>query len=146
MSCICGLEKDYSECCGEIIDSKREALTPEELMRSRYSAYVQGDGNYLVKSATSSYKDEDIKEIEDFSKSVEWLKLDVLFTEGDVVEFKAYYKDKNGLNILHEKSKFIQENNIWKYKDGELYNTKIQRNEPCPCGSGKKFKKCCFKS
>ena len=21
---------------------------------------------------------------------------------------------------------------------------KIQRNEPCPCGSGKKFKKCCI--
>jgi len=144
MSCICGLDKDFEKCCGAIISSKKEALTPEELMRSRYSAYVQGDGNYLVKSATSSYKDEDIKEIEDFSKSVKWLKLDVLFSEGDVVEFKAYYKDTNGLNILHEKSKFVKENNIWKYKDGELYNTKIQRNEPCPCGSGKKFKKCCF--
>ena len=24
-------------------------------------------------------------------------------------------------------------------------NKKIKRNEPCPCGSGKKYKKCCGK-
>jgi uncharacterized protein YecA (UPF0149 family) len=23
---------------------------------------------------------------------------------------------------------------------------KVGRNEPCPCGSGKKFKKCCLRS
>ena len=41
------------------------------------------------------------------------------------------------------KSSFIKEDGTWKYLDGELYNSKIERNESCPCGSGKKFKKCC---
>jgi SEC-C motif-containing protein len=69
----------------------------------------------------------------------------VLNANDSTVEFKAYYRDGEGIKILHEKSKFITEDDIWKYKDGELYNSKVQRNESCPCGSGKKFKKCCAK-
>ena len=144
--CICGTNKDYNECCGAIIEGKCKAKTPEELMRSRYSAYVKADGRYLVLSAVkeNQYED-DAQLIEEFSNSIEWLKLDVLKTEGDTVEFKAYYRDQDSIKILHEKSNFVLEDNIWKYKDGELYNSKVERNEPCPCGSGKKFKKCCGK-
>ena len=121
--CICGNEKSYQECCGAIIEAKRSPNTPEELMRSRYSAYV----------------------IQEFSNAVEWLKLDVLSAKDETVEFKAYYRDKEGIQVLHEKSNFVIEDGIWRYKDGTLYTTKVQRNESCPCGSGKKFKKCCMK-
>jgi len=149
MSCICGLDKPYDECCGAIISGKRLAKTPEELMRSRYSAYVNGAGIYLVESAVQENQyTEDIELIEEFSNSVEWLKLEVLDAIGTQVEFKAYYREKGEekkLAVLHERSNFIQVNDLWKYKDGELYNSKIERNEPCPCGSGKKFKKCCAK-
>ena len=144
MGCMCGLEKDFELCCGAIIDAQKEASTPQELMRSRYSAYCIGDGNYLAKSAVNHHSKEDIQEIENFSDSVEWLKLDILSAQDDIVEFKAYYRDKDGIKVLHEKSRFVQKDTLWRYKDGELYNTKIERNEPCPCGSGKKFKKCCF--
>jgi SEC-C motif-containing protein len=74
---------------------------------------------------------------------LEWLKLDVLNAYENIVEFKAYYKENGKIAVLHEKSFFIEENGVWKYKDGELFNAKVERNEPCPCGSGKKFKKCC---
>ncbi|MFK5938609.1 MAG: YchJ family metal-binding protein [Sulfurimonas sp.] len=144
--CICGNDKLFDACCGSIIDGKRKADTPEELMRSRYSAYIKTDGRYLVLSAVkeNQYED-DARLIEEFSQSVEWLKLDVLNAVNDTVEFKAYYKDQEGIKVLHEKSNFVLENGLWKYKDGELYNSKVERNESCPCGSGKKYKKCCGK-
>lgn len=113
-------------------------------MRSRYSAYCRADAKYLLFScAKESQYPQDSEAIEEFASQVEWLKLDVLEAEGERVEFKAYYRDKEGIKLLHEKSNFVKESGIWKYRDGELYNSKIERNELCPCGSGKKYKKCC---
>lgn len=144
MNCFCGLKKDFDACCGAIISEQKTALTAEELMRSRYSAYVKGDGKYLLLSAIQeNQSQEDIASIEEFSNSVHWLKLDVIKTTETTVEFKAYYRDANGIQVLHEKSNFLKKDGMWKYTDGALYNTKIERNESCPCGSGKKFKKCC---
>ena len=142
--CICGSEKEFSKCCEPIIEKKQKAKTAEELMRSRYSAYVMANGSYLVYSAAKKnrYAD-DIALIEEFSNSVEWLKLDVLDVLKDLVEFKAYYRDNEGIKVLHERSSFTQEDGEWKYSAGELFNTKVERNESCPCGSGKKYKKCC---
>lgn len=142
--CICGLEKEYAQCCGAILSHKRPAASAEELMRSRYSAYVRVDAKYLYFStAKESQIFDDIELIEEFASNVEWLKLDLITASEKQVEFKAYYRDAQGIKLLHEKSNFVQEDGVWKYKDGELYNTKIERNEACPCGSGKKYKKCC---
>ncbi len=142
--CICGNELSFDACCRLIIEKKREAQSAEELMRSRYSAYVRANAEYLLYSTVKENRyEDDVPLIEDFSRSVEWLKLDVLNAADDVVEFKAYYQDAEGIKVLHEKSNFIKEDGIWKYKDGELYNSKVERNESCPCGSGKKYKKCC---
>ena len=143
--CICGKKENFDACCGAIINAKRSAQSPEELMRSRYSAYVMANGTYLLESTVKENRFvDDVALIEEFSNAVEWLKLDVLNAAGSQVEFKAYYRDKDGIQVLHEKSNFVQEEGVWRYKDGELYKTKIERNESCPCGSGKKFKKCCM--
>ncbi|MDD2906552.1 MAG: YchJ family protein [Sulfurimonas sp.] len=144
MHCFCGNEQEFELCCGTIIAGKREAKTPEELMRSRYSAYVKGDARYLLQSTVKENRyAEDIELIEEFSNAVEWLGLEVLFAKEDIVAFKAFYRDAEGIKVLHEESKFVQEDALWRYKDGILYNTKVQRNDACPCGSGKKYKKCC---
>ncbi len=116
----------------------RSALSPKELMKSRYDAFVRCDWNYLVETSTS----QTLEELSSAS-DIKWLKLDIINSYDNIVEFKAYYKENNKTNVLHEKSTFIQEDGMWKYQDGELYNSKIERNEPCPCGSGKKFKRCC---
>ena len=117
------------------------AVTPEQVMRSRYEAFAKEDWQYIADTSVH-------QSVEDLSDSVaiEWLKLDVLDAYENIVEFKAYYRLKNvnsKIEVLHEISTFIEVDNQWKYKDGTLLNTQIQRNEPCPCGSGKKFKKCC---
>ncbi len=146
MGCICGERKEFDDCCGAIISGKRKAKNSWELMRSRYSAYVRGDGAYLVLSTVKENRyEDDASLIEEFSAKNEWLKLDILNISEDTVEFKAYYKEGEDIKILHEKSNFIIEDGEWRYKDGALYNTKVQRNESCPCGSGKKYKKCCAK-
>jgi len=117
-------------------------LTPKELMISRYEAFVKEDWEYIAKTSIN----QTIEELHT-STPIKWLKLDVIDAHDDIVEFKAYYQDifngDNTIHLLHEKSKFIKENEEWKYLDGTLYNTTIQRNETCPCGSGKKYKKCC---
>ena len=142
--CICDTTEIFENCCGAIITKQRKAMSAKELMRSRYSAYVKADTQYLLYSTAKENRyEEDVALIEQFATSVEWLGLEIIDSSYDSVEFKAYYKDKDGIQVLHEKSSFIQEDGEWKYKDGILYNSKVERNAPCPCGSGKKYKKCC---
>ncbi len=95
-------------------------LNPKELMISRYEAFVNEDWEYIAQ--TSVYQT--LEELQD-SPSMDWLKLEVINAYDDIVEFKAYYKENQKTYVLHEKSKFIKENNRWKYLDGELYNTQI---------------------
>jgi SEC-C motif-containing protein len=66
-----------------------------------------------------------------------------------MVEFKVHYQEAGAPLILHEKSRFIKEEGKWFYLNGTVMpriSVKIGRNEPCPCGSGKKYKKCCQQS
>ena len=123
--CPCGSGKKYKECCFKFHkgSNPKNAL---ELMKSRYSAYVVGDANYIIKTThkNSPYYENDkiewIKSIKKFSKSY-FKKLDVInFIDGDseaFVEFKAYIDDF----IMHEKSRFIKEDR-WYYVGGENEN------------------------
>ena len=113
-------------------------MTPKELMISRYEAFVRKDWAYLTHTSTS----QTVEELE-MMPNLEWLELDVLDAHENIVEFKAYYRENGTIAVLHERSSFIQENGEWKYSEGELFNAKVERNEPCPCGSRKKYKKCC---
>ncbi|WP_246147033.1 YchJ family protein [Seonamhaeicola marinus] len=100
-----------------------EAKTAEQLMRSRYSAFVLANGDYLMKSHHSTTRPvKEKKAIVKWAKSVEWIKLEVLETtrgtlhdtEGTVT-FKAYFYEKGKVDVIHEKSKFVKENNCWTY-------------------------------
>ena len=113
--------------------------TPKELMVSRYEAFVRGDGEYLFKTTTQNIST-DMSEY----KNITWLKLDIIEAKGDEVEFKAYYKENSNIYLLHERSKFVKKDGMWLYDDGVIFNTPIGRNEPCPCGSKRKYKKCCM--
>ena len=156
-NCYCGRKLDYTHCCGEIHSGENKATTAEELMRSRYSAFVQADIDYIL--ATYASKTRPVEERDDILKwtqSVKWLGLEVLKTEkGEVndsegwVEFKACFKEDGQNQIMHERSYFQKENAAWVYVSGEYPKEEEKeklpnRNDPCFCGSGKKFKKCCF--
>jgi SEC-C motif-containing protein len=71
--------------------------------------------------------------------------LEIVDFSEDMVEFKAYYIFEKVQHLHHEKSTFLNVNNMWKYVDGDIYEDKVifLRNETCVCGSGKKYKRCC---
>ncbi len=148
MSCYCGSGKEKELCCLRFFEGSALPCTPEELMRSRYSAYVLGDGDYLVKTTLKENRyEDDVKLISQHAKNTQWLKLDVLKSSENVnsgfVEFKAYFKENNKIYVHHEKSDFLKIDEVWFYDKGELLEASVGRNEVCPCGSGKKFKRCC---
>lgn len=121
--CFCGSLKSFSDCCEKIHNDILQAKTAEQLMRSRYSAFAKGNGNYLMLSHHSSTRPiKDKKEIVEWANSVSWIRLEVLNTskgkktdtEG-IVSFNAYYYGNGKVNVLHEKSAFIKENKHWVY-------------------------------
>ena len=159
--CPCGSGKNYSECCEALIKRKRFAQTAEELMRSRYSAYVKKEIAYIIETILPEKLGQfDEEGIRRWSQKTQWQKLKISNTEGGgpndtegKVEFIAHYIDKGLTNKHHEIGKFTKYNNRWYYYDAEFptqkqvirAEPKLNRNDPCSCGSGKKFKKCCGK-
>ncbi len=157
--CPCGSTKPYIECCGPVISGARKAETAEELMRSRYSAYVMHEIDHIARSCVQDPdKNEiDLEETRRWSEESSWQGLKIIRTEkggaSDTegwVDFSATYTRK-GLKDVHlEKAHFVKKDSQWLYESGSLIPTtivregsKVGRNDPCPCGSGKKYKKCC---
>jgi SEC-C motif-containing protein len=134
------------ECCGRYHRGEA-APTAEAQMRSRYSAYVLKNSDYLRSTWHPSTCP---LELDISSDNTPWQRLVIIGTEKGtvtdsegVVEFAAYYQGGQ----LHERSRFVREEGRWFYLDGEILSPhqeqKPGRNAPCPCGSGKKYKRCC---
>lgn len=123
LNCYCGSGKPFATCCESYINNIQKAPTAEALMRSRYSAYCVQAGDYLVATTHSSTrKFHNKKNIMEWSKSNQWLKLEVLSATETVVEFKAYFlDDRLKANVHHEKSNFVKEDGSWFYVDGVFY-------------------------
>jgi len=162
-SCPCGSSQDYTACCEPIHHNHSLAKTPEQLMRSRYSAHVKGLVDYVVETYHPSCNAE--QQRDEIAQSIEsdWCGLEVISTasgkdnnEG-FVTFKAFFNQDNEQYCLEECSRFVREDDLWFYIDGTfpaeqrpdprlnqpVNQLKVGRNDPCICGSGKKFKKCC---
>jgi SEC-C motif-containing protein len=157
-TCPCGSGRPYSECCEPYITGAQKPATAEALMRSRYSAYTEHAIDYIVATCVQDGKENiDVKETRAWSENSKWLGLKILSvveggpadTEG-TVEFEASY-ERNGLkDVHHEKAQFKKVDGQWLYDEGNIVTKtvvraapKVGRNEPCPCGSGKKYKHCC---
>lgn len=123
MNCPCGSTKKYPDCCEIVHKDISAATTAEQLMRSRYSAFTLSNGDYLMKSHHSSSRPlKEKKAIENWAKSVNWIRLEVLETsqgqpsdEKGTVTFIAYYFDYGKVDVIHEKSAFVKENELWMY-------------------------------
>ena len=158
-SCPCGSGAVYGECCGPILEGRTKARTAEALMRARYSAYATGHIPFLKESGTKRVQDEfDEKVSSAWSKAATWHGLTIIRTEKGteddtegIVEFRAKYTANNEYCNHRERASFVKEADGWKFDDGVLTGEeperretpKVGRNDPCPCGSGKKYKKCC---
>jgi SEC-C motif-containing protein len=121
--CPCGSDRKLSVCCGPFLGGAARAATAEQLMRSRYSAYVLGNEEYLLDTWHISTRPERLGLAE--SPAVRWLSLRVIRAEAGgphdmegLVDFIARYKPAGRANQLHEISRFRRENGRWFYVEG----------------------------
>ena len=135
--CPCGSGKAYCDCCEPIIKKTTLAPSPEALMRSRYTAYAKHEIAWLKESLEATQRDDfDEPSVEAWSRESEWLGIEIKQTKTEEeknigwVEFVARFKQGNiTRNVKQETVRH----------EGPV----VGRNDPCPCGSGKKYKKCC---
>lgn len=148
--CPCCSKKQYEHCCRPLHIGNKSAVTPEQLMRSRYSAYVIHNVLYVHETWLPSTRPHAL----DLDESITWLYLEIVSSpkvqpeerEG-YVEFIATYSLKQKVYALREKSVFKKENDTWFYVNGnsQLRKLSLSKKSLCPCQSGKKFKRCCGK-
>ncbi len=162
MTCHCGKGESFEACCAPLLAKKKKAKTAEELMRARYSAFVEANIDYIM----DTHDPDTVKQVDrdntlQWAKESEWIRLEIVKTEkgGEDdhfgrVDFVSTYKIK-GTEIEHrESATFRNDGGTWLFVDGEQIagppvvreEPKLGRNDPCKCGSGKKYKKCCGKA
>ncbi len=158
MLCPCTSEKDYSQCCQPFLEGT-EAQTAEQLMRARYTAYTQVNMDFIKETHDpSTRKKTNMEDNKAWAEQTHWTRLEILQTEKGApednwgkIEFKAHFKNEGEEGVHHEVSQFNRKNGRWYFTDGKAPESfqiindgpKVGRNDPCVCGSGKKYKKCC---
>ena len=118
--CPCGSGERYDACCGRLHRGAADAQTPEELMRSRYSAYALGELGYVWRTWHPRTRPDSIEP----NAALGWTGLTVLDTsvgpEEAWVEFEATYDRDGTPGRLHERSRFERRRGRWVYVDGVL--------------------------
>ena len=157
--CPCGSGRSFGECCDPILRRQRRAGTAEELMRSRFTAHALRDYAHLHRTFLSTARLPYQPEREGDAEDLSWTRLvvhshEISDAKPDMawVDFSAYYQHDGAEHAIHEKSEFERIEGEWFYtraiRSGpapiKSAHPKIGRNDPCPCGSGKKYKQCCL--
>ena len=152
----------YSDCCQSYHEGISKAETAERLMRTRYSAFVLVKPEYIIKTTLPAQQSLlDMKAIEKWAKETNWAGLEIvehtpkLGKRHAQVEFKAYYHEvdssgealKEKQQAHHERSTFVKvkdkfNNDTWYFLDPTVA-INVSQKQPCLCGSGEKFKRCC---
>jgi len=159
MLCPCQSGKTFKQCCEPIIKGNKKAETAEQLMRARYSAYTQVEMNFIENTHDPQTRGElDMDANQKWAESTKWTGLEILeTTQGEAgdeigtVSFKATFDTDQGTQEHRELSYFRKQDGEWYFVDAIdptkqpviRSEPKVGRNDPCPCGSGKKYKKCC---
>lgn len=144
--------KSYRDCCKPFHEG-RLPKTAEQLMRSRYSAFVMVNPEYIINTTLPAQQLLlDKSAIAAWAKDTAWSGLEIINHKPigkrhAQVEFKAYFNDNNGLQAHHELSSFVLVKNSnqsarWYFLDPTV-DFKMSQKQPCSCGSGEKFKRCC---
>lgn len=145
--CPCQSSKNYADCCGVFHHQKALPETAEQLMRSRYSAYVLKNIPYIVETTVPNQQSHlNVQALQDWADNTQWLGLQILKTETltksqSAVEFNALFQGEEGEQSHQERSIFVNIEGRWYFVDPTVPLPTMK--QPCVCGSGKKFKHCC---
>lgn len=156
--CPCGSGEAFENCCGPYLNGEKLPPNAEALMRSRYTAYTRNDQAYVSRTWYPGTGLAQGIEAGASSEQLAWLGLEIKSCQAGgvddnegTVEFVAHYRVNDEMGQMHEISRFVKEEGAWFYVDGQFVEPpeavtsihKTGRNDPCFCGSGKKYKKCC---
>jgi SEC-C motif-containing protein len=154
--CPCGSGQPFADCCEPVLAGRRPAATAEALMRARFTAHVVHDFGFLHRTYRPTSRQPYVEE--KGTPTTQWTKLVVHHHEEGpapdtaTVDFSAYGTEEGRELVLHEKAEFARQDGGWIYtralREGpapfKATARKPGRNDPCPCGSGKKYKQCCL--
>lgn len=146
-NCPCQSNKSYEDCCGCFHAHAQFPETAEQLMRSRYAAYVMKNVPYIVDTTVPIQQALlNLQAIQAWAENTQWLGLQILKTETlsklqSAVEFNAVFQGEEGEQSHHERSIFVKIDERWYFVDPTVPLPAMK--QPCVCGSGKKFKHCC---
>lgn len=130
MKCYCGSGKEYVNCCETLLKGERDPANPEELMRSRYSAFCVKNIAYLMNTTDPQTRMSfDFEATKEWAQSASFLKLEVLRSSEEgtkgVVEFKAHYQmPQHPPEVHHEISKFRKQAGRWFFREGKVSATR----------------------
>jgi SEC-C motif-containing protein len=123
MNCPCGSGKPCDQCCGPLLAGTMPAASPEALMRSRYTAYVQKNFDYVVETT-----DPELRDLLDHDANRDWMNsstftgLQVLNSSENgssgTVEFIARYRRARAEYSHHERSQFRKHRGRWFFREG----------------------------
>lgn len=145
--CPCQSGNLYGECCAPFHLANAFPETAEQLMHSRYTAYVLKHIPYIVKTTVPAQQNLlDTPALQDWADNTQWLGLEILHSETltktqSAVEFKAIFQGAEKPEAHHERSIFVNIEGRWYFVDPTVPLPSMK--QPCICGSGKKFKHCC---
>ncbi len=130
MICPCESNREFKSCCGLLIDHGAQASTPEQLMRSRYSAFALKNMKYIYDTTHPQARGEfDKKANQDWADQAQFTKLEILNSSVEankgIVEFKAHFKLKDtDPAIHHEVAYFRKQEGVWYFRDAKIVPTK----------------------
>ncbi|WP_116365513.1 YchJ family protein [Parahaliea mediterranea] len=121
-ACPCGSSGDYAACCGRFVDGGEAAVTAEQLMRSRYSAFALGKADYLLATWHPATRPSRVR----LDAGHRWIGLRIVATQAGgeaddsgTVEFVARFKEGGRGHRLQELSRFEKIDGRWYYRDGD---------------------------
>lgn len=154
--CPCGGGRNFEDCCEPVLTGARPAATAEELMRARFTAHVAHDHRFLHESYAGTAGRP--FQPEEGAAPTAWTRLVVHAHEPGpnadtaYVDFSAHGVEQGREMVLQEKAEFHRIGGRWLYTRAVRLGPppfrstapRVGRNDPCPCGSGKKYKHCCL--
>lgn len=119
--CPCGTNVAIDECCGRFLGGSAVPATPEQLMRSRYTAFATGDATYLADTWHPGTRPDDVG----VDGGIRWEGLEIVDAppvaadaNRGAVEFRASWRDGGARGVMHERSRFVRQSGRWWYLDG----------------------------
>lgn len=146
--CPCQSQNDYANCCQPFHRGIKLPETAEQLMRSRYAAYVLQEIDYIVDTTVPTQQNLlDKAAIAAWSREAEWLGLTVHKHTAHIkphhaqVEFTAHFAENGTAHEHRELSAFVKMGAKWHFIDPTVPLPSMKSS--CICGSQRKFKACC---